>query len=126
MEATDLEDAAEAFRARRGTSQQEPSAAAGAEQHPISSRVHLQQQLPGHTVRAVLARDCTYVDSAVSNTVVPLAMSFDVLSKDRPDGIQYRAGLHKVSRLASCAMEHVFRCSDAAQALPAPFRQLLS
>ena len=37
-----------------------------------------------------------YLDSAASYNTVPMAMSLDLASKDRPDGIQYRVGLHQV------------------------------
>ena len=102
VEATDLEKAADAIRARLNSDHWRQPAAEPAAEQPLSSRVCLQQQLPGHSVRVVLATDCTYVDSAASDMRVPLALSLDVLSKDRADGIQYRAGLHKVRLCVFC------------------------
>jgi hypothetical protein len=38
------------------------------------------------------------VDSSAAYDSIPLVSSLDVKSKDRSDGLQYRAGLHYVSR----------------------------
>lgn len=54
-----------------------------------------QMQLPQSVVHVRSCRG-SYLDSAASECYVPLAMSLDLASNDRPDGIQYRAGLHQV------------------------------
>ncbi len=43
-----------------------------------------------------------HVDSSGAYDAIPLASTLDVKSKDRTDGLQYRAGLHYV-RLSSGA-----------------------
>lgn len=57
----------------------------------------LKYQLPGHDFVGTSAWNQDYVDSAASYCTVPHTLSCDLASKDRPDGIQYRVGLHKVS-----------------------------
>ena len=98
MEAPDLAHAWDAAQRLRPASQDQAPAAPGPETQdpPVSARVWLHQQLPGHAVRATLARDCEYVDAAANGCTIPQTASLDVCSMGRADGIQYRAGLHKV------------------------------
>lgn len=56
----------------------------------------LKYQLPGHEVRALATRSIEYLDSAATYCWLPSAMSLDLASLPRSDGIQYRAGVHQV------------------------------
>eukprot|EP00884_Botryococcus_braunii_P003685 jgi/Botrbrau1/13317/Bobra.0315s0015.1 len=69
----------------------------GADAHPLRFRGTLQHSMPGHELVATAAVNQEYVDSAMAYCAVPLAVSVDLASKDRPDGIQYRVGLHHAS-----------------------------
>ncbi|KAK9808249.1 hypothetical protein WJX73_003474 [Symbiochloris irregularis] len=97
VESNNLEAVAEAIRQHR----KDPSNNANFQRLlaslPLRSRWWLQQQLPGHQLNATVSHRGSYLDSAASECYVPLAMSLDLASNDRPDGIQYRAGLHQVS-----------------------------
>lgn len=65
-------------------------------QAAVKSQVWAKYQLPGHDLVGSSAWNQEYLDSAASYNTVPMAMSLDLASKDRPDGIQYRVGLHQV------------------------------
>lgn len=60
------------------------------------SQAWLKYHLPGHDVVGTAAWNQDQVDSAASYCTVPTTVSCDLASKDRPDGIQYRVGLHQV------------------------------
>ena len=62
----------------------------------VKSQAWARYQLPGHDLVGSSAWNQEYLDSAASYNTVPMAMSLDLASKDRPDGIQYRVGLHQV------------------------------
>ena len=99
VEAPDLAHAWDAAQCLHPSSQDQASASPSSPDfpdQPISARVWLQQQLPGHAVRVTFARACQYVDAAARGCTIPQAASLDVCSTGRADGIQYRAGLHKV------------------------------
>lgn len=57
-------------------------------------------------VRAKATRNMDYLDSAAMYCNIPLALSLDLASDVRDDGIQYRAGLHQASRFPS--LHHIF------------------
>ena len=44
-----------------------------------------------------------HVDSSALYDSIPLTATLDVKSKDRPDGLQYRAGLHYVRLSRTCS-----------------------
>ena len=67
-------------------------------QPAVKSQAWAKYQLPGHDLVGSAAWNQEYLDSAASYNTVPMAMSLDLASKDRPDGIQYRAGLHQVGQ----------------------------
>ena len=48
-------------------------------------------------IRAKATRNMDYLDSAAMYCSVPVALSLDLASDVRDDGIQYRAGFHQVS-----------------------------
>lgn len=50
-----------------------------------------------------------HVDSSGAYDAIPLASTLDIKSKDRTDGLQYRAGLHYVRLLST--LRHAFPCS---------------
>ena len=52
--------------------------------------------LPGHDLTATAGYNLQYVDSTGDVSHVPLAVSLDLASHDRQDGLQYRVGLHQV------------------------------
>lgn len=56
----------------------------------------LKYVLPGHDLTATLGWQQDYVDSSGEYAHVPLAASLDLASQYRPDGLQYRVGLHQV------------------------------
>ena len=56
----------------------------------------VQYQLPGHELRAAATRHMEYLDSAATYCTMPLALSLDLASSARSDGIQYKAGIHQV------------------------------
>lgn len=56
----------------------------------------LRYSLPGHDLTATLGYNQDYVDSSGEYAHVPLAASLDLASQYRPDGLQYRVGLHQV------------------------------
>ena len=62
----------------------------------VKSQAWAKYQLPGHDLVGSSAWNQEHLDSAASYNTVPMAMSLDLASKDRPDGIQYRVGLHQV------------------------------
>lgn len=49
-----------------------------------------------------------HVDSSGAYDAIPLASTLDIKSKDRTDGLQYRAGLHYVRLLST--LRHAFPC----------------
>ena len=69
---------------------------AGKSKPAFKSQAWAKYQLPGHDVVGSTAWNQEYLDSAANYSTVPMAMSLDLASKDRPDGIQYRVGLHQV------------------------------
>lgn len=70
---------------------------AGRSKSALKSQAWAKYQLPGHDLVASTAWNQEYLDSAANYSTVPMALSLDLASKDRPDGIQYRVGLHQVS-----------------------------
>ncbi len=50
-------------------------------------------------MRAKAVRNMQYLDSAAAYSTVPLAVSLDLCSVVRGDGIQYRAGFHQARQL---------------------------
>lgn len=65
----------------------------------FKSHAWAKYQLPGHDLVGSTAWNQDYLDSAATYCAVPMAMSLDLASKDRPDGIQYRVGLHQVRQI---------------------------
>lgn len=63
--------------------------------HSMASTKNLKNPLLGQ-VKAKATRNMDYLDSAATYCNVPLALSLDLASDARDDGIQYRAGLYKV------------------------------
>ncbi|KAH7622361.1 hypothetical protein NADE_004948 [Nannochloris sp. 'desiccata'] len=57
----------------------------------------LRLSLPGHDLSATVGRNMDYVESSGDYARVPLAVSLDLSSLDRPDGLQYRLGLYQVT-----------------------------
>jgi hypothetical protein len=57
----------------------------------------LRLALPGHDLSATVGRNMDYVESSGDYARVPLAVSLDLSSLDRPDGLQYRLGLYQVT-----------------------------
>lgn len=75
----------------------------------------LRYHLPGHDLVGTTAWNQEYVDSAASYCTVPHTVSCDLASTDRPDGIQYRVGLHQVCvALTLCSGTSVIRVASAA------------
>ncbi|DBB16646.1 TPA: hypothetical protein ACH3X3_014900 [Trebouxia sp. C0006] len=70
---------------------------AGRSKPALKSQAWAKYQLPGHDLVGSTAWNQEYLDSAANYSTVPMALSLDLASKDRPDGIQYRVGLHQVS-----------------------------
>lgn len=70
---------------------------AGRSKPALKSQAWAKYQLPGHDLIGSTAWNQEYLDSAANYSTVPMALSLDLASKDRPDGIQYRVGLHQVS-----------------------------
>ena len=68
-------------------------------QPALKSQAWIKHQLPGHDLVGTAARNQDYLDSAANYSTVPLSLSLDIASKDRPDGIQYRVGVHQVRHL---------------------------
>lgn len=62
----------------------------------LKAQAFAKYQLPGHDLVGSTAWNQEYLDSAAKYSAVPMAMSLDLASKDRPDGIQYRVGVHQV------------------------------
>lgn len=56
-------------------------------------------QLPKHELQAAVSRNLDHLDSAAAYCHLPLALSLDLCSQPREDGIQYRAGLHRVRQI---------------------------
>ena len=63
----------------------------------LKSQATAKYQLPGHEVVGTAAWNQDCLDSAANYTTVPMSMSLDLQSKDRPEGLQYRVGVHQVS-----------------------------
>lgn len=76
------------------------------ELEPWRSHTTLRCVLPGHDLSATAGYNLQYVDSTGDVSHVPLAVSLDLASHDRQDGLQYRAGLHQV-RLCVCVCASV-------------------
>ena len=62
----------------------------------VKSQAWAKYQLPGHDVVGTASLNQDYLDSAANYTTVPLSISVDLASKDRPEGLQYRVGVHQV------------------------------
>ncbi|KAL3142995.1 hypothetical protein ABBQ38_003276 [Trebouxia sp. C0009 RCD-2024] len=95
LEAPNAEDLRSEFKATSSEAKGRDRKAG--KQPAVKSQAWAKYQLPGHDLVGSAAWNQEYVDSAASYNTVPMAMSLDLASKDRPDGIQYRAGLHQVS-----------------------------
>eukprot|EP00891_Asterochloris_glomerata_P009041 jgi/Astpho2/9041/Aster-02702 len=74
-----------------------PSAAPSGEGAPYRAALWAKQTLPGHDLTANASWNAASLDSSASYCQVPLTLALDLSSKDRPDGIQYRVGLHQTS-----------------------------
>lgn len=77
-------------RQRRGHAANPP------ELEPCMGHASLRCVLPGHDLTATAGYNLQYVDSTGDVSHVPLAVSLDLASHDRQDGLQYRVGLHQV------------------------------
>lgn len=66
------------------------------ELEPCMAHASLRCVLPGHDLTATAGYNLQYVDSTGDVSHVPLAVSLDLASHDRQDGLQYRVGLHQV------------------------------
>ena len=77
-------------RQRRGHAANPP------ELEPCMGHASLRCVLPGHDLTATAGYNLQYVDSTGDVSHVPLAISLDLASHDRQDGLQYRVGLHQV------------------------------
>jgi hypothetical protein len=75
---------------------------AGRSKPALKSQAWAKYQLPGHDLVGSTAWNQEYLDSAANYSTVPMALSLDLASKDRPDGIQYRVGLHQVLVACNC------------------------
>ena len=73
-----------------------PAAATPGEAAPYRAALWAKQTLPGHDLTANASWNAASLDSSASYCQVPLTLALDLSSKDRPDGIQYRVGLHQV------------------------------
>lgn len=74
---------------------------------PPKGQAWAKYHLPGHDLVGTAAWGQEYVDSTTSYCTVPMTMSCDLASKDRPDGIQYRVGMHQVSLFFLTCCTHV-------------------
>lgn len=63
---------------------------------PCTAHATLRCALPGHDLSATAGYNLSYLDSTGDAAHVPLAVSLDLSSHDRQDGLQYRVGLHQV------------------------------
>lgn len=66
------------------------------ELEPYTAHATLRCTLPGHDLTATAGYNLPYLDSGGDASHVPLAVSLDLSSHDRADGLQYRVGLHQV------------------------------
>ncbi|PRW57399.1 TRIGALACTOSYLDIACYLGLYCEROL chloroplastic [Chlorella sorokiniana] len=82
-------------RRRRGHAANPP------ELEPCMGHASLRFALPGHDLTATAGYNLQYVDSTGDVSHVPLAVSLDLASHDRQDGLQYRVGLHQVTAPAT-------------------------
>lgn len=94
LEAPNAEDLRSEFKATSSEAKGRDRKAG--KQPAVKSQAWAKYQLPGHDLVGSAAWNQEHVDSAACYNTVPMAMSLDLASKDRPDGIQYRAGLHQV------------------------------
>ena len=62
-----------------------------------AAHASLRAALPGHHLTATLGKNLDYIESSGDYARVPLALSVDLSSLDRADGLQYRVGVHQVS-----------------------------
>ena len=81
-----------------------PAAATSGEEAPYRAALWAKQTLPGHDLTANASWNAASLDSSASYCQVPLTLALDLSSKDRPDGIQYRVGLHQVRWLLRMAV----------------------
>ena len=66
-------------------------------------------------IKAKATRNIDYLDSSATYCNIPLALSLDLSSDVRDDGIQYRAGLHQASSKSSLPQPTCqAHCSSAA------------
>lgn len=72
------------------------AAATAPELEPCTAHAALRCALPGHDLTATAGYNLRYMDSGGDVAHVPLAVSLDLSSHDRQDGLQYRVGLHQV------------------------------
>lgn len=63
----------------------------------LAAHIVLKAALPGHDLTAAVGHNMDYVESSGDYARVPLAVSLDLSSLDRADGLQYRVGLHQVT-----------------------------
>ena len=81
---------------------------------PYTAHAALRCALPGHDLTATAGYNLAYVDSAGDASHVPLAVSLDLSSHDRADGLQYRVGLHQVGSGGLCRGALLKRCRASA------------
>ena len=80
------------------------AAATSGDEAPYRAALWAKQTLPGHDLTANASWNAASLDSSASYCQVPLTLALDLSSKDRPDGIQYRVGLHQVRWLLRMAV----------------------
>jgi hypothetical protein len=73
------------------------TAAAALDEECCAAHGTLRLSLPGHDLSATVGRNMDYVESSGDYARVPFAVSLDLSSLDRPDGLQYRMGLYQVT-----------------------------
>lgn len=91
---------------------------AGAPQplEPCTAHATLRCAMPGHDLTATAGYNLQYLDSSGDVAHVPLAVSLDLSSHDRADGLQYRVGLHQVGRgkkPGACSLRAAVLCWGA-------------
>ncbi|DBA99922.1 TPA: hypothetical protein ACH3X1_013804 [Trebouxia sp. C0004] len=95
LEAPNAHDLCDSIKAKAGKGTKKRHARGS--KPALKSQAWAKYQLPGHDLVGSTAWNQEYLDSAANYSTVPMALSLDLASKDRPDGIQYRVGLHQVS-----------------------------
>lgn len=79
------------------------------ELEPCTAHATLRYALPGHDLSATAGYNLQYADSTGDVAHAPLAVSLDLASHDRQDGLQYRVGLHQVRGVEAAILGLVWR-----------------